>query len=69
VVGEPTVVRAWDGAVHRSSEAFAASDAPLVGFSIIEAPDLDEAVELLSDTPCAVAPGAIEVRPLVASVD
>ena len=69
VVGEPTVVRAWDGAVHRSSEAFAASDSPLVGFSIIEATDLDEAVELVSGTPCAVARGAIEVRPLVVPVD
>ena len=65
VVGEPTVVRAWDGAVHRSSNPCASSDAPLVGFSIIEAADLDEAVELVAGTPCAVARGAIEIRPLV----
>ena len=65
VVGEPTVVRAWDGPVHRSSEAYAASDAPLVGFSIIEAVDVNEAVQLVAGTPCAVARGAIEVRPLV----
>lgn len=68
VVGEPTVVRAWDGPVHRSSDAYAASDAPLVGFSIIEAADLDEAVALVAGTPCAVAGGAIEVRPFVEPV-
>ena len=64
VLGEPTVVRAWDGPVYRSSEAYAASDAPLVGFSILEAADLDDAVELVAGTPCAVAGGAIEVRSL-----
>ncbi len=53
---------------HRSSEAYAASDAPLVGFSILEAVDLHEAVELVAGTPCAVAGGAIEVRPLVEAV-
>jgi hypothetical protein len=64
VVGEPTVVRAWDGPVVRSSSPYATSDAPLVGFSIIDADGLDEAVELIAGTPCAVARGAIEVRPL-----
>ncbi len=65
VVGDPTVVRAWDGPVHRSPQPYALSDAPLVGFSIIEAADLDEAVGLVAQTPCAVARGAIEIRPLV----
>jgi hypothetical protein len=36
-----------------------------VGFSIIEAADVDEVVRLLAGTPCAVARGAIEVRPLI----
>lgn len=62
VVGEPTVVRAWEGPVRRSSQPYASSDAPLVGFSIIEAADVDEAVE---SSPHPVARGAIEVRPLV----
>ncbi len=39
--------------------------APLVGFSIIEAADVDEVVELVAGTPCAVAHDAIEVLPLV----
>ena len=65
VVGEPTVVQAWDGPVWTSSEPYAAGEAPLVGFSIIEAEDLGEAVRLVAGTPCAVARGAIEVRPLL----
>ncbi len=65
VVGEPTLVRAWDGPVVRTENPYASSDAPLVGFSIVEAADLDEAVDLVAGTPCAVARGAIEVRPLV----
>lgn len=65
VVGEPTTVRTWDGTPRTTRAAFAAGDAPLVGFSIVEAADVDEAVELVAHTPCAVARGAIEVRPLV----
>ncbi len=65
VLGDPTVVRAWDGVPQTSAEAYAQGDAPLVGFSLIEAEDLDEAVRLVAVTPCAVARGAIEVRPLV----
>ena len=65
VVGEPTTVRAWDGPVQRTADPYAAPDAPLVGFSIIDAADLDEAVALVAGTPCAVARGAVEVRPLV----
>jgi len=65
VLGDPTVVRAWDGAPETSAEAFAPGDAPLVGFSLIDADDVDEAVRLVAATPCAVAGGAIEIRPLV----
>ena len=64
-VGPPTVVRAWDGPVTTSAGAYASGAAPLAGFSVIEAEDLDEAVRLVAGTPCAVARGAIEVRPLL----
>ena len=64
-LGDPTVVRAWDGAPSTSAAPFVRGDAPLVGFSLVEADDLDEAVRLVAGTPCAVARGAIEVRPLV----
>jgi hypothetical protein len=65
VLGEPTVVRAWDGTPQTSSEPYARGSAPLVGFALVEADDLQEVVRLVSSTPCAVARGAIEVRPLV----
>lgn len=64
-VGEPTVVRAWDGSPTTSSDAYASGPAPLVGFSVIDAVDLAEAIRLVAGTPCAVARGAIEIRPLL----
>jgi hypothetical protein len=67
VVGPPTVVRAWAGPIETSDRPYASGDAPLVGFSLIEADDIDEAVRLVGGTPCAVARGAIEVRPLLLS--
>ena len=65
VLGGVTVVRAWDGVPETTSEPFAQGGAPLVGFSLVEADDLDEVVQLVAGTPCAVARGAIEIRPLV----
>jgi hypothetical protein len=64
-VGEATTVQAWDGTPRRTPGAFARSEVPLAGFGLIEARDLDEAVELVAKTPCAVAGGAVEVRPLL----
>jgi hypothetical protein len=59
-----TTVRAWDGVPTTTDGGFAESKVPLAGFSIIEAPDLERAIELVADTPCARAKGAIEVRPI-----
>jgi len=59
-----TTVRSWDGTPTMTSETFAHTKAPLAGFSIIEAPDLEEAVRLVADTPCARAKGAVELRPI-----
>ncbi len=64
IVGDPTVVRTPAGTPHTSPGPFATAGAPLVGFSLLEAVDLDEAVRLVAHTPCAVAGGAIEVRSL-----
>jgi hypothetical protein len=36
----------------------------VAGFAVIEAADLDEAIALVSQTPCAVAHGVVEVWPL-----
>lgn len=49
-VGQPTVVRAWDGSPTTGSGAYANGLAPLAGFSVIEAPDLAEAVSPTVDT-------------------
>jgi hypothetical protein len=60
-----TTVRAWDGKPIATDGAFADSKAPLAGFSIIEAADLDEVIRLVAGTPCARAKGAIEIRPIM----
>lgn len=40
------------------------SPLPLAGFAIIEAADLTEAINMVAQTPCAVAHGVVEVWPL-----
>jgi hypothetical protein len=40
------------------------SPLPLAGFAIIEAASLEEAVKMVSQVPCAVAHGVVEVWPL-----
>lgn len=64
-VGPPTVVRAWDGTPVTSTDAFASGAAPLAGFAVVEAADLNEAIRLVAGTPCPVAGGAVEIRPLL----
>ena len=60
-----TTLRAWDGTPSTTHEAVANSELPFVGFSIIEANDLDEVIRLVAGTPCARAKGAIEIRPIL----
>ncbi|MET8962989.1 YciI family protein [Streptomyces sp. NPDC004074] len=65
IAGAPVQVRNHDGAgisVERGS--FLSSALPVAGFAIIEAATLEEAVRLVSKTPCAVAQGVVEVWPL-----
>jgi hypothetical protein len=59
-----TTVRAWDGVPETTDGGFAESRVPLAGFAIIDAPDLERAIELVADTPCARARGAVELRPI-----
>jgi hypothetical protein len=67
VAGSPVQVRNHDAAgVHRERGAFMQADLPVAGFALIEAVTLEEAVELVSGTPCAVAHGVVEVWPLEA---
>ena len=44
--------------------AYMRSDLPIAGFAIIEAADLEHAIELASQTPCAIAHGVVEIWPL-----
>ena len=65
VAGSPVQVRNPDaGGVRTSDGAFMRSDLPIAGFAIIDASNVEEAVRLVSDTPCAVAHGVVEVWPL-----
>ena len=59
----PTTVRFAGGHGQASDGTFGRAPLPLAGFYVIEARDMDEAIGLLSQTPCAHA-GAYEIRPL-----
>lgn len=58
-----TTVTNWSGNLETKNESFAKPKLPLAGFSIIEARDINEAIQLVANTPCARAKGAIEIRP------
>ncbi|MBC7894332.1 MAG: YciI family protein [Cytophagaceae bacterium] len=58
-----TTVTNWDHDLKTKDAPFARLEHPLAGFSVIEANDLDEAIALVANTPCARANGAIEIRP------
>jgi hypothetical protein len=66
MAGAPIQVRNPDGAELRTQDGpFLQSSLPVAGFALIEADNLEAAVELVSRTPCAVAHGVVEVWPLV----
>lgn len=62
-VRAPVTVRFENGRAHTVDGPFGQAPLPLAGFYVLEARDIDEAVGLLSQTPCAHA-GAYELRPL-----
>ncbi|MFI5833610.1 YciI family protein [Micromonospora sp. NPDC051300] len=65
VAGAPSQVRNHDGAGTEVREgAFLTSALPVGGFAVIEAASMEEAIEMVSKTPCAVAHGVVEVWPL-----
>jgi hypothetical protein len=64
-VGQPVQVRNHDAVdVTVSDGPFMSSALPVAGFAIIEAATLAEATRMVSQTPCAVAHGVVEVWPL-----
>lgn len=66
IAGGPVQVRNPEG-VQVTIEAgpFMRSDLPVAGFGVIEADDLEDAIRIVSQTPCAVAHGVVEVWPLL----
>ena len=65
IAGRPVQVRNHDGAsVETTDGPFLRSELPLAGFAIIEAATVEDAISLVSKTPCAVAHGLVEVWPL-----
>jgi hypothetical protein len=65
VAGAPVQVRNPDAqGITVKEYAFMSSTLPVAGFGIIEAPDLQSAIEMVSKSPCAVAHGVVEVWPL-----
>ena len=65
VAGAPVQVRNHDAAgVDTENGPFLQASLPVAGFALVEADSIDEAVEMVSQTPCAVAHGVVEVWPL-----
>ncbi len=65
IAGAVVQVRNLDAVqVETTNGPFMSSSLPVAGFAIIEAANLEEAIELVSQTPCAVARGVVEVWPL-----
>ena len=58
-----TSVRNWDRVLEVTDGPYPQHQLPLAGFSVIEAESLKEAIELVSNTPCARARGVIDIRP------
>ncbi len=65
IAGAPVQVRNHDASGIRTADGpYLRSDLPIAGFAVLEADDLQHAIELVSASPCAVAQGVIEVWPL-----
>lgn len=65
IAGSPTQVRNHQNQ-HVQTEVgpYMTSQLPVAGFAVIEAPTIAEAIRMVSQTPCAVANGVVEVWPL-----
>lgn len=65
IAGAPVQVRNPNAAkLETANGPFMASALPVAGFAVIEAADLAEAISMVSQTPCAVGQGVVEVWPL-----
>ncbi len=65
IAGRPVQVRnPANQGVHTDRASFMRSELPLAGFALIDAKNIEEAIALVSKTPCAVNYGVVEVWPL-----
>jgi hypothetical protein len=65
VAAGPVQVRNPDATgVQTVNGPFMSSSLPVAGFAVIEAADLSDAINMVSQSPCAVAHGVVEVWPL-----
>jgi hypothetical protein len=65
MAGSVVQVRNHDAAgVETTDGPYMTSSLPIAGFAIIEAANMAEAVTIVSQVPCAVAHGVVEVWPL-----
>ena len=66
IAGVPVHVRNPE-ATHTvtSDGSFMSASLPVAGFAVIEAANLQEAVQMVSQTPCAVAHDVMEMWPIV----
>jgi hypothetical protein len=65
IAGHPVQVRNPEGSGVRTDPGpYLRSALPIAGFAVMEAENLDAAIERVSQTPCAVAHGVVEVWPL-----
>ena len=66
--GAPIQVRNPDAeGLKTEAAAFMSSSLPIAGFAVIEAADIAGAIKMVSQSPCAVAHGVVEVWPLLGS--
>lgn len=65
IAGTPVQVRNPDArGVDIRHGAYASTPLPVAGFAIIEAADMEEAIRMMAQVPCAVAHGVVEIWPL-----
>jgi hypothetical protein len=65
VAGQPVQVRNPEASgIEIKAEQFMSAELPVAGIALIEAADLEEAIQMVSGVPCAVAHGVVEIWPL-----
>ncbi len=70
IAGSPVQVRNPESACLETRQgAFMSSDLPIAGFAVIDAADLEDAIQKVSKVPCAVAHGVVEIWPLIESTN